>query len=45
MALRILLATAAVAAVGVGLILPAPHLGRAAPRGPQSQIALLEVAR
>jgi hypothetical protein len=45
MALKIFLATATAAAIGVGLILPAPHLGRTAFQAPRSQIAQLDVAR
>ena len=44
-ALKMLLGTLTVAAVGVGLLLPAPHFSRPAFQAHRSQIAQIDVAR
>ena len=45
MAMKMLLATVTVAAVAVGLVLPAPHMGQTAFHHPHSQIAQLDIGR
>ena len=45
MALKMLLATVTLAAVGVGLILPAPHAPRTASQAHSSQIAQIDLGR